>query len=128
MLTIGDAAVTHNLKRDNAVFVLLLYEGYNRETLLVEDGGHGTVVLSRLEHEIGQERGADGLAVDGEVHGDVAELEGHDGGVLDDDVADHVGAVGELFIGAKEDLDVGDLEAGELVEAWKVVSYGVERD
>lgn len=70
---------------------------------------HAHGVVARLENEVGQKCVADGCAVDGEVHGDVAEVEGHDGGVGDKDLADHVGVVGEELGGAGEELDGGDV-------------------
>lgn len=117
VLAVADAAVARDLERHNAVLVLALHQRDDGETLGRKDGGHGAVVVAGDEFEVGQERGADGTAVDSKVHGDVAELEGHDGGVGNDDVASHVGAVWERVI-AGEKLDVGDLEALELVETW----------
>ena len=81
---------------------------------------HGDVVVARLEDEVRQQRGADGCAVDREVHGDVAEIEGHDGWVGDVDFADHVRAVGQELGLAGEELDGSDVQALEFVEAYTV--------
>lgn len=61
---------------------------------LVGDGLHGCVVVAGLDDEVGKKRVAESLVAGGEVHGDVAEVEGHDGRVGDEDGANCVGAVG----------------------------------
>ena len=116
MLSILYAAVSNNLQRNNTILVLGRDELHYLE--LLESRSHSAVVFAGLEDKVGEGGEANRGAVNGEVHGDVAQVESHDGGVRDDDVADHVGAIGELVLGTEEDLDVLDAEAGELVETW----------
>lgn len=120
VLAIPDCRISHNLKWDDGVLVLALHKSKDSE--LVDAGLHGDRVLAGLEDKVGEERVADGFAVDIEIHGGVAEIEGHDGGVGNVYGADHVGAVGEDFFGAGEDLDVADVEALKLVQTCVVVS------
>jgi hypothetical protein len=118
MHAITDTRVARNIQWDDCVLVLLAHQIVDDERLHM--GLHGDGVVAGFEDEGGEERVADGRGVDGEVHGDVAEVEGHDGGVGDVDGADHVGAVGEELGGAGEEFDGGYVEAGELVETWWV--------
>lgn len=120
MLAVADTRVADDIERDDGILVLALHHAQDGE--LVDAALHGQDVLARLENEVGDERVADGFAVDGEVHGDVAEVECHDRGVGDVDCTDEVGAVGEDFVFAGEDLHVGDVEAIELVETCSLVS------
>lgn len=55
-------------------------------------------VGARFEEDVGDETVADGRAVNGQVHGYVAEVEGHDRGVGDADLGDEVGVVSEEFV------------------------------
>ena len=106
------AALPHDVDRQQAILVggaQQLQDGG-----LVRDAGHGVGVVARRDGQVGERAGADGLAGDGEGHGDVAHGEGEDGGVRDEDGAEHVGAVVE---GGGEDGEGGDVEAGEFVEA-----------
>lgn len=114
LAALGDAGVSSDLEREDGVLVLARDETDDGE--LVDLALHGDGVVSRDEAEVGEERRPDGLAVDLEVHGHVAELEGHDGRVGNEDLANHVGAVSEDFVRPGEDLEVEDVEALELVE------------
>ena len=102
MLAIDDTAVAHNVNRQDGILVLGRDEAEDGE--LVDGALHRDVVEAGLERHVLEERVADGFTVDGKVHGHVAEVDGHDAGVGDEDVADHVGAVGEFFVDAGEDF------------------------
>lgn len=119
MLTVADTAVADNIQGNDATWVFLHDYGVNLEGF--NFAGHGEVVVARSEDEFGEEGVADVLAIEAEVHGDVAQVERHDGGVVVDDVANHVGAVGEGLV-ASEELDIFDLHALEVVETWCRVS------
>lgn len=112
---IADTGVTDDFKRENGVLVLGVDEREDGE--LLDVGLHGKDVLAGLEDQVGDERVADGLAVDEEVHGDVSEIERHDGRVGNVDLADEVGAVLEDLALASEDLKVSDVETLEPVKA-----------
>lgn len=105
--------VTRHAQRHNRILVDLRYLLVNNDRVNVRL--HVDGVVPWLEEDVGEESVADGGGVDGEVHGDVAEVEGHDGGVGDEGFGEHVGAVGE-FVGAGEDFGDGDVEAFELVQ------------
>lgn len=121
MLSINNRRVSGNLKGNDTLVVLGLDETDDSE--LIDVGLHGHGVVSRLESEIREDGCADGLSVDGEVHGQVTEFESHDGGVGNVDCADHVGAVFEDLVFSGEDLDVVDVEALEAVETWGSVRF-----
>ena len=108
-----DAGVANDFERDDGVLVLGLDEAEDGK--LVNAALHGENVWAGLEDEVGDERVADGLAVQEQVHGDVAEIERHDRRVGDVDVADEVGAIGENGVLAGEDFDVGDVETSKFV-------------
>jgi hypothetical protein len=120
MRAVTDTRVSHDIQRHDRILVLARHEIEDDERLDMRLHRHG--VVSRLEHEIGEQGVANGRAVDGEVHGYVAEVEGHDRGVGDVDCADHVGAVGEDFISSGEEFDGGYVETFEFVEACDKVS------
>lgn len=114
MLAVAYTAVAHDLKRDHTGLV------FGRDELddlkLLQLAGHATVVVAGFENKFGKDSLADGFVVDGEVHGDVTEVKSHDGGVGDDDPANHVGAIGKDIFGTEKDLDVLDAKTRELVE------------
>jgi hypothetical protein len=116
---ISNTRVSHNIQRDNRILVLGLDQTIHNQRLDMRL--HGDRVVARLQDQIGEQGVANGGAVDGEVHGDVAEIEGHDGGVRNVDCADHVGTVGEEFGGTGEEFDGGDVQALQFVQTWIVV-------
>ena len=116
MLIADHTRIPQNVNGQDGVLVLGSDEADDGE--LLDLALHRAAVVAGSDDEVGEESGADGLVVDGEVHGYVAEVDGHDGGVGDVDCAEHVGAVGEELGAAREDGYVGDGEAGEFVEAW----------
>lgn len=81
---------------------------------LVDGGAHGDRVVPRPQDEVLQQRGADEVALDVVAEGHVAHGDGHDGGVGDQDGAEHIGAVG---LGEELDVEVENFEAREAVEA-----------
>jgi hypothetical protein len=117
--TIADTRVSHDIQRNNRILVLGLNETIHDQRLDMRLHGHR--VVAGLQDQVGEQGVANGRAVDGEVHGDVAEIECHDGRVGDEDCADHVRAVFEEFGGAGEELDRGYVQAAEFVQTWIVV-------
>lgn len=111
-----DTAIAHNLQRQDAVLVRT--QDQRQQRWLIYTGLHGHGVVAGAQDQVGQQCVADGFACDAEVHGYVAEIQRQDGWVGDVHCAEHVGAVGEDFFGAGEDLNVCDVEAGKVVEAW----------
>lgn len=116
---VPDRRVSGDGQRDDGVLVLGLHETQDIQGL--DFRLHGDVVVAGFEDEVGQQGGADACAVDGEVHGDVPEIEGHDGRVGDVDFADHVGAVGQELGLAGEEFDRSNVQALEFVEAYMSV-------
>lgn len=75
MLAVADTRVADDIDREHSVLVFGLDEGKDLE--LVDSALHGHLVLAGLEDKVGNEREANGLVVDGKVHGNVAEIKGH---------------------------------------------------
>lgn len=86
MLSVFDTRVTHNFQRQHAVTVLALDQTQNSE--LVDTALQRELVVTGLEEEVGNKGVADLSAVDGEVHGDISEIERHDRGVGNADIGD----------------------------------------
>lgn len=76
MLPVTDARVANNLQWNDGILVLCLNESKDGE--LVDAATHGHSVVTRLEDKVGDQRVADGFAINGKVHCDVAKIEGHD--------------------------------------------------
>ena len=115
MLAILDTAVARNLERQNGILVSA--ENHTEESSLCDTRLHRYRVLARFQHQVRQQGVANRCPSDAEVHRHVTQVEGHDGRVGDVHGAEHVGAVGEDFLRAGEDLEVCDVEAGEVVQA-----------
>lgn len=115
MLAILDTTVARNLQRYNGILVRT--EHHREESSLCDTRLHWYCVLARLQHQVRQQGVANRGPSDAEVHRNVAQVERHDGGVGNVHGAQHVGAVGENFLLAGEDLEVCDVEAGEVVQA-----------
>ena len=115
MLAILDTAVARNLERQDGILVRA--EHQSEEGSLFDTRLHRYCVLARFQHQVRQQGIANRCPSDAEVHCHVAQVERHDGGVGDVHGAEHVGAVGEDFFRAGKDLQVGDVEAGEVVQA-----------
>ena len=119
MLAVVDGCVADDVDGDDTIFV---HDGNGLDDEgLVDCAAHGDGVVSGAEDEVGDGGVADGdrrgEGGGGQVvcKGDVAHVEGEDGGVGDVDFADHVGAVDG--VGGEFDAEGGDVEAGEFVEA-----------
>jgi hypothetical protein len=127
MLAILDTAVARNLERQDGILVRAEHHG--EESSLFDTRLHWYRVLARFQHQVRQQGVANRCPSDTEVHRHVAQVEGHDGGVGDVHGAEHVGAVGEDFLCAGEDLEVCDVEAGEVVQACDTeVRYDISDD
>lgn len=116
------AAVAADVDGQHAVPVV--GDDFLDDERLVDGGAHGDGVVAGPQDEVLQRRGADEVAGDVVAEGHVAHGDGHDGGVGDQDGAEHVGAVG---LGEELDVEVEDLEAGEAVEACMVTVCGLVR-
>ena len=99
--------------RENATVVPWLLQ-YAEHCGLVREGVDGEGVVTRLQVSVVKSSIADVDAVYAQVHGDVAQIDGQEGGVGDEDFTVGVGAVGKGF---SEEAEGEDFEAGESVEA-----------
>lgn len=118
VLAMVDGGVADDVDGQDAVFV---DDGDGLDDQgLVDDAAHGDGVVAGHEDEVGERAVANrhGWAErrGGQVvlEGDVAHVQGEDGGVGDVDLADHVGSVG---LGGQLDAEGGDVEAAEFVQA-----------
>ncbi len=113
MLTIPHTRVADNLKREHSIVVLALDQAQDGE--LFDVALQRELVLAGREEKVRNESVANRRAIHREVHGDIAQVEGHNRGVGNADVGNEVGAVGQDLVLAGENANVGYVEPGKLV-------------
>lgn len=110
MLSVIHTAVAHNVDGQHPILVFP-HDLFDDECL-IDGRSHGHGVVAGFDDKVGERGCPDESAVDVVGESYVAHADGEDGGVGDEDLADHVGAVGFR----------GELDAeGRYVEACKTV-------
>ena len=117
VLAIVHTRIAGNVERNYSVLVLAGDQAEDSD--LIHRTMEVNSVVSGLDRDIVHDRVPKFGSVAGEVHRQIAHLEGHDGSVGNVDCAHHVGAVGQKRIVAgfaRKDFDVGDIETVKSVQ------------
>jgi len=91
VLSVSNAAVSRDPDRQNTILVFLC-DHFN-DLKLIQLAAHGTIIGAGLQDHVWKQRSTDSFTIYRQVHSDVAQFEGHDRRVGNDNVSDHVRAI-----------------------------------